>query len=152
MPEFHPEKLTVKFMPPTTPCLPVDGRKYTLTHSDETGDLYLTIGTQYECSALDAKKRDEVLANWDASLGQYLLTVNVFVDGLENEYDQAKARYTIFQQNLDLAITAIINGDKEFYCFFPWLIDCPIHVQFQSGFPEFNQRIFYDTPRCYWIN
>lgn len=152
MPEFQPDKLTVKFMPPTTPCLPVDGRKYTLTHSDETGALYLAIGTEYDCSALNVKLRDEVMANWDASLGQYLLTVNVYVDGVDNEYAQAKARYIIFQQNLNLAITAIVNGDKEFYCFFPWLVDCPIYVQFHSAFPEFNQRIFYDSPRYYWLN
>ena len=46
---FDTSKLSVKFLPSATeggPKLPAP-RKYTLTHSDITGQLWLSIGQQY---------------------------------------------------------------------------------------------------------
>jgi hypothetical protein len=44
---FIPEKLTVAFIDDVTGTEPVIPRRYTLTHSDVTGELYLAIGKQY---------------------------------------------------------------------------------------------------------
>ena len=148
MPDFQPEKLTVTFLPPTTPFLPADGRKYTLTHSDETGNLFLSIGTEFDTAAL-GEKHDEVLAEWKSSNGQYYLAVNLYISGGEYNYEQALMRYRIFRQELSLALKAIIFGDQEFYRFFPWLVDCPIYVRFLSNYPEMNQVECYGTPRHY---
>ena len=48
MRRLKPEKLHVQLANGTTPAGPVAGRRYTLTHSDATGDLFLTIGLDYD--------------------------------------------------------------------------------------------------------
>ena len=40
MTEFNYSKLHVIYLPYVTEYKPVAGRKYTLTHSDDTGDLF----------------------------------------------------------------------------------------------------------------
>ncbi|MDP4108146.1 MAG: staygreen family protein [Bacillota bacterium] len=44
MNNFNPEKLSVKCMDGITITEPIIPRRYTHTHSDLTGDLFLTIG------------------------------------------------------------------------------------------------------------
>ena len=39
---FYPEKLSVEYMDGATSTEPVIPRRYTLTHSDLTGELFLT--------------------------------------------------------------------------------------------------------------
>lgn len=63
MGKLNPEKLFVEYRPGVTATEPVMGRKYTLTHSDETADLFLTIGLEYAYDKIN-KMRDEVLAEW----------------------------------------------------------------------------------------
>ena len=62
--EFTPDKLEITLIDPVTENGPVEGRKYTLTHSDETGMLFLDIGNVYNYSAIDQDLRDEVLGRW----------------------------------------------------------------------------------------
>ena len=50
--EFTPDKLEITLIDPVTENGPVEGRKYTLTHSDETGMLFLDIGNVYNYSAI----------------------------------------------------------------------------------------------------
>ena len=48
-------------------------RKYTLTHSDITGDLFLSIGPDYDYKKISnfysKLLRDEVLAEWKNGIG-----------------------------------------------------------------------------------
>jgi hypothetical protein len=57
---FNPEKLSVKYMDGITATELVIPRCYTLTHSDFTGELFLTIGIYYAWENINPK-RDEVL-------------------------------------------------------------------------------------------
>ena len=50
--EFTPDKLETTLMSPTTEDGAIEDRKYTLTHSDETGMLFLDIGEVYNYSAI----------------------------------------------------------------------------------------------------
>ena len=43
MSTFNPAKLHVTYLPGVTEYTPITGRKYTLTHSDDTGDLFLRL-------------------------------------------------------------------------------------------------------------
>jgi hypothetical protein len=47
MKRLNPEKLRNEFLPGTTPESPVTPRRYTLTHSDRTGELFLCFGLDY---------------------------------------------------------------------------------------------------------
>ena len=46
MARLNPDKLHVKWLDETTPTTPASPRHYTLTHSDSTGDLFLTSGVE----------------------------------------------------------------------------------------------------------
>jgi hypothetical protein len=48
MNRLKPEKLHVRFASSTMEDSPILPRRYTLTHSDATGDLFLTIGPDYD--------------------------------------------------------------------------------------------------------
>jgi hypothetical protein len=65
------DKLHVRFAAGTTPDGPVSPRRYTLTHSDATGDLYLTIGADHDLRQLRGVQarfmRDEVRQSGGAS-------------------------------------------------------------------------------------
>ncbi|MGA4718603.1 staygreen family protein [Fictibacillus nanhaiensis] len=61
MSAFNPQKLSIKLIPPTTFIQPVEGRKYTLTHSDITAELFLDIGYMYNYKSINPVMRDEVL-------------------------------------------------------------------------------------------
>ena len=50
MKKLDPDKLLVEYKPGVTPISPIIPRRYTLTHSDETGELFLTIGSEYDRS------------------------------------------------------------------------------------------------------
>ncbi|SEM16559.1 Staygreen protein [Mesobacillus persicus] len=149
MTTFEPDRLSIKYIPPVNIFGPIEGRRYTLTHSDDTGELFLSIGKNYDLAAVDPKLRDEVLAEWQTRCGEYLLLAKVYVSGGEYDIKFSQVRYMIFKKELELALTGIIYGDRQFYTNYPWLIDCPILVQFDSVYPEFNELLYYGTPRQY---
>ena len=66
MKRLNPEKLHVTYLGGTTPEKLTLPRRYTLTHSDRTGELFLSIGREYDTkqtSRLYTRlMRDEVLA------------------------------------------------------------------------------------------
>lgn len=146
---FQPSKLTVSYLPPVTPIRPIEGRRYTMTHNDQTGDLFLTIGLQYDISMINTKLRDEVLAEWIPRNGEFQLFGRVYISNGEFDEKYATVRYMIFQKELTLAIKAIVYGDQCFYSYFPWLLDSPIYIHFESNFSSFNQVLYYGTPRQY---
>ena len=148
MSDFNPSKLTVTYIAPITPFRPLEGRKYTLTHSDTTGKLFLTIGPEYSFSST-TQTRDEVKAEWNQSMGEYSLCGRVYISGGEFDEQYSKVRFMIFKRELKLALTAIVYGDQVFYSCFPWLLDAPIYVKFESIYPEFQKVHYYGTPRQY---
>ncbi len=68
MSRLRPQKLLVRFAPGVASEGPVAPRCYTLTHSDATGDLFLTVGPGYDRQQISGwytrLMRDEVLAKW----------------------------------------------------------------------------------------
>ncbi|GMA62460.1 staygreen family protein [Alicyclobacillus fastidiosus] len=70
-PKFRPNKVHTVFLEGSNPSEPIAGRHYTLTHSDRTGDLYLSIGLIYNEVQIERPyirfMRDEVRAVWVSS-------------------------------------------------------------------------------------
>ncbi|RHW40102.1 hypothetical protein D1B33_04455 [Lysinibacillus yapensis] len=148
MAHFDPQKLTIRFISPANPNEPIQGRKYTLTHSDQTGQLFLDIGPNYNYEAINPQMRDEVIAEWQKN-ESYRLIGKVYVDGNENSVDAAGKRYEIFKRELGTALQAILFGDRSFFSNYPELLDAPILIYFESRFPNFNQLFYYGTPKQY---
>lgn len=132
MSEFIKEKVKVDINDDVGVKGPIDGRKYTLTHSDITGELFLTIGTKYDYSKI-TEMRDELLAN----LTQYELQVILHVDGNDG-ITESIVRDKIFRRELPLALKAVVYGDRLFFELNRSLYELPVSVKFESKFPEYN--------------
>lgn len=141
------DKIEVTFIPPITLSDPIEGRKYTLTHSDDTGMMFLTIANEYDYNAINQKLRDEILGTWKKYDDFYNLFFYAFV-GNSNYFDALK-RYNIFKSHMNLAIESIIYGDKELFNKYPELLNTPIYVKFDSSIPLFNNYEFYGYVKDY---
>ena len=81
MSNFNPNKLWINYR--LCNLNQIQPRRYTLTHSDETGELFLVIGSDFAYEKFTTM-RDEVAAEWMTnSSGQYYFYVYIRVDGID---------------------------------------------------------------------
>ena len=142
MERLNPEKLHVMYLTGTTPENLVLPRLYTLTHSDRTGELFLTIGGQYDkrqISKLYTRlMRDEVLAELADDGGRLVFKVYCHVSG-GFIIGTAKWRYNIFHSELPLVLEAIRYSDRTLFEKNPQLDITPVLICFQSTDSRFNR-------------
>ncbi len=148
MERLNPDQLYVEFRNGVTATEPIKGRKYTLTHSDITADLFLTIGLQFAYDKVDDTMRDEVLAEWRTNNEALYLYGYVYVDGQTGRAVSAM-RNTIFMRELPLALEAIRYGDNRLFATYPDLDNVPIWIYFDSKYPEYNRYENFGTPNDY---
>lgn len=145
--KLNPEKLHVNFGMWISETKPIIPRKYTLTHSDTTGELFLTIDAEYDYDKI-TDMRDEVLAEWSVVDKEYALKVNVMLDKEKNPVMTA-VRNSIFTKELPLALQALRYGDKGFFKENSSLDKAPIYIRFNSVYPVFNRLELWGTPSDY---
>jgi hypothetical protein len=145
MSKFKPEKLSVEFIDGVTATSPVIPRRYTLTHSDSTGDLFLTIGTQFAWDKINQKMRDEVLGEWQSYGNSIYYIVYLYIDQGEFNKNISAKRMEVFQRELPLALTAIRYGDRQLFNAYPTLDHATILVNFISAYPEFARQEHWGT-------
>jgi hypothetical protein len=142
MKRLNPVKLHVTYLTGTTPEELVVPRFYTLTHSDITGKLFLSIGNQYDTKQISGLysrlMRDEVLAELinegdGLAFRMYCHVSGGFIFG------RAKWRYNIFQSELPLALEAFRYGDKAIFELNPQLDNAPVLVYFKSTDSQFDK-------------
>jgi len=133
---LDPAKLHVEYVGVTS-TEPIIPRRYTLTHSDITSDLYLTLGLDFAYFKL-TPMRDEVLGEWILNDVNYIYYVYLYVDGMFVS-DKKAIREDVFRRQLPLALEAIRYGDNEFFNAHPKLDYVPIIVYFLSSDPMFNK-------------
>ncbi|WP_085506588.1 staygreen family protein [Thalassobacillus devorans] len=151
MKKLDPQKLSVEFREGVTATTPTLPRRYTLTHSDITAELFLTIGRNYAYDTINPM-RDEVLGEWINTGEGCYYQAYVFVDG-SGPFNQAAAalRNTIFRRELPLALQAIRYGDQKFFASHPALNHAPLFVHFISVSPQFNRNELWGTFSDYEI-
>ncbi len=136
MGRLNPEKLHVNWLPGVSNNTPTIPRRYTLTHSDLTGDLFLSVGSDYnqkQISGLYTRvMRDEVLAEWKEYKSGMALHVHCHVSG-GLVLGRAKWRESIFRSEMQLVLEAIRHGDRKFFEANSELDHSPIFVHFQSS-------------------
>ncbi|HEX2952547.1 MAG TPA: staygreen family protein [Bacillota bacterium] len=137
MSRLNPEKLSLEYRDGVTSAEPVIRRRYTLTHSDITAHLFLTIGFNYAYDQINAT-RDEVLGEWVQSQDCYFYNVYLHVDGTTGTSETA-LRDAIFRRELPLALEAIRYGDRRFFLAHPELDQSPIKIYFFSVDPQYNK-------------
>jgi len=138
MSKLNPKSLSVEFIDGITTKAPIIPRRYTLTHSDITAELFLTIGISFNYDKINTM-RDEVLGEWINIGGNYFYYVYLYVDGQSTPAEKETAiRDSIFRRELPLALKAIRYGDREFFDTHIKLNYTPIIVYFISKNPKFN--------------
>jgi len=149
MSRFRPEKLHIDYLSGVTLEAPATPRRYTLTHSDLTGDLFLSIGADYnrkQISGLYTRvMRDEVLAEWKEDEDGLALHVYCHVSG-GLVFGRANWRESIFRSEMPLVLETIRHGDSRFFEANPELDESPIFIHFQSSKRNHSKIEAWGTP------
>jgi hypothetical protein len=147
---LKPEKLSVEFRNGVSAVEPIIPRRYTLTHSDITAELFLTIGLTYAYDKINAM-RDEVLGEWKRFRTGYVYYAYLYVDGQFGP-SMAAIRDRIFRRELPLALEAIRYGDRKLFMAHPDLDNAPIVVYFMSAISQYNKLETWGNFSEYDIN
>ena len=127
-------KLHVAFAEGTRPDGPLTPRRYTFTHSDRTGDLYLSIGPDYDHQALRAMQvrleRDEVLGEWLLGPDGPRLDLHMMAQGGIPVFGTAAMRCRIFRHYRPLVLEALRYGDRALAKAHPQLCDASVVALF----------------------
>ena len=141
MGRLNPDKLHGSYLTETTAENIKLPRRYTLTHSDRTGDLFLSIGSHYDTKKISKLytrlMRDEVLAELVNDEGSLEFRVHCHVSG-GFIVGTAGWRYNIFRSELPLVLEAIRYGDRALFEKNPELDHIPVYVHFHSGKKLYN--------------
>jgi hypothetical protein len=152
MSRLQPRKLHVRLGAGVTAGGPLTPRRYTLTHSDTSGDLFLTVGLEYNGEQISGwytrLMRDEVLAEWREDDAGPSLHIYCHVSG-GLVFGPAGWRYAIFRQELPLVLEAFRHGDRQLFAAHPGLDNAPIEVHFRSHRRRYQRTERWGTPADY---
>jgi hypothetical protein len=142
MRELNPSKLHVTFREGTSLRDPNLPRRYTLTHSDSTGDLFLTIGAEYDRRQISGYytrlMRDEVLAELKNDGQDVSLHIYCHVSG-GLVFGPAGWRNGIFHHHMRMVLEALRYGERELFSAHPELDEAKILVHFASNHDRYNK-------------
>ena len=132
MANLNPNKLHKCYKDGTSPDGPLTPRLYTLTHSDITGELFLTIAPSYnipQISGLYTRlMRDEVLAEWKEE-AEVTLHVYCHVSG-GLVLGSSGFRYSTFTYHMPMVLEAFRYSEQHLVNTHPELAHAPILVHF----------------------
>jgi hypothetical protein len=152
MARLRPHKLHVRLGADLAAEEPVTPRRYTLTHSDATGDLFLTIDRDYDTAQFAGwytrLMRDEVLAEWRDEKEGVVLHVYCHVSG-GLVLGTARWRYAILQRELPLVLEALRYGDRSLFAAHPDLDRAPVAIHFRSHRRRYRRTERWGTPADY---
>lgn len=138
-PPFQPSKLAISFAPGTCAMKPSppESRRYTLTHNDLTGELWLTVGAEYNAAQVSGfytrLLRDEVVAEWRCDEEQNpQLHVYCHVSGEERWLAPPVLRNYIFRREMPLVLDCIMYTERELLKQRPELGKALVYIHFES--------------------
>lgn len=114
------------------------GRRYTLTHNDVTGELRLTVGIDYNMGQISGfytrLLRDEVVAEWRSAGvgGTTQLHIYCHVSGEEKWLAPPLLRNYIFRREMPLVLESFLYADRQLLESQPQLSQAEVLVHFQS--------------------
>lgn len=146
MKPFDLEKAEREFLNHSNETYPVIGRKYTITHSDETAGVLVSIGTTYALCRVGEMK-DEVYLTIECRDGRISFVGMVQVDG-ENEEETIK-RQKIFLKEMNVALRALRYADREFFAHYQELDASPILIHFRSAIPKYDRFFYFGNMQLY---
>jgi Staygreen protein len=149
---LNPAKLHVTYLPGVSQSEPLLPRRYTLTHSDITGELFLSVGAKYDEKRVShwytRLMRDEVLAEWEIEKESPSLAVHCHVSG-GVVFGSSGMRNGIFRHELPLALEAIRFGDRLFIEAHPELDGAAVRVRFHATQARYDVKEDWGTLKDY---
>jgi len=141
MSDLDPRKLHVTFKATKSSVSLILPRRYTLTHSDWTGELFLTIADDYDYAQISGwytkLMRDEVLAEWqDRSQPTFHVYCHVRGGVI---LGSARWRYSILKRHMPMVLQAIRHGDHQLFLQNPALDLATISVHFRAKQAHLNK-------------
>lgn len=149
---LDPAKLYVRYLPGAAHDGPATPRCYTLTHSDRTRELFLTIGATFDRQQISGLytqlMRDEVLAEWMLDDGRPALHVFCHVSG-GLALGSAGWRERILRKHLPLALEALRYGDRLLFAARPELDAAPLLIHFAARQERYRCSEQWQTAGAY---
>lgn len=134
---LNPQKVFVQYRKTMTPYNPVLGRKYTITHSDTTAELFIFISNSFAEDQITSM-RDEVRIAWQQNKNNLVLMGSVLVDGT-GVIGKAEIRNKIFQDEIPTALQALRQADRFLFDENPTLDNTPILIHFVSSKSNYDK-------------
>lgn len=147
MREINPQKVFVQYRDIMKPCDPVIGRKYTVTHSDTTADLFVFTASKFAEDQVTSI-RDEVRVAWEQYNNEFILIGLVTVSGY-GVVGNDDIRNNIFIREMHIALQAIRQADRFLFDNYPKLDDTPIFIHFLSINPIYDKIYDFSTIGSY---
>ncbi len=142
MKELDPQKLHVTFQGEAMADKLSLPRRYTLTHSDFTGDLFLTIGSDYDRKQIAGLytrwMRDEVLAELKRDGADMVLHVYCHVSG-GLVFGSAHWRNEILHHHMRMVLEALRYGDGKLVTAHPEFDHATVTVHFKSNRKRYDR-------------
>jgi hypothetical protein len=142
MNELNPAKLHVTFKEDVSTRELSLPRRYTLTHSDSTGEMFLSIGSDYDLKQISGfytrLMRDEVLAEFIVDHQEMSFHVYCHVSG-GLALGPAGWRKDIFHHHMRMVLEALRYGECELISTHPELDEVKIWVHFKSTHTKYNK-------------
>lgn len=114
-------------------------RKYTNTHNDETSEIYLSIGHDYNKRMLESeeavKVQSQVVGKWAKHKSGYAIHFTVIVSSEQNP--QAFIRNKIFCEELGVVLEGFGLAETALLKLHPELAKAKIYVHFESIDPAY---------------
>lgn len=137
MRELSPQKVFVQYRDMIKPYEPLLARKYTITHSDITAELFVFIAEEYAEDQV-TRMRDEVKVAWEQNEKGFALIGSVVIDG-EGVNGNAMIRNQIFYNEMPTALQALRQADRFLFENSPILDRARVLIHFISSNPAYNK-------------
>lgn len=137
MRELNPQKVFVQYRDNMKPYEPVMGRKYTITHSDTTAELFVFISENIAEDQV-TRMRDEVRVSWAQYERELALIGSVVVSG-NGVMGNPKIRNEIFYNEMPTALQALRQADRFLFDINPSLDSALVFVHFISSNPVYDK-------------
>lgn len=137
MRELNPTKVFAQYRDIMMPYEPVMSRKYTITHSDTTAELFVFVAGDFAEDQVTGM-RDEVRVAWEQTEKGLVLIGSVIVDGVD-VIGNAYIRNAIFYNEMPTALQALRQADRFLFENERYLDNTPVYIHFESSNPGYNK-------------
>jgi len=135
--KLDPQTVFVQYRNEIYPNDPVINRKYTITHSDKTAEMFVFVAEAYAEDQINGM-RDEVRVAWEKKDEIPILIGSVLIDGDGNTRN-AKVRNMVFYYEMPTALQALRQADRFLFMKYPELDKARVEIHFISSSPEYDK-------------